>query len=254
MSAFDALTVVVTGGASGLGEATARHLASLGAKVAIFDRDAARGEAVAAELPGGAIFRSVDVTDDESVGASLDAAIAAFGGLRAVVNCAGIVHAARTVGKEGAHPLDAYRRVVDVNLTGTFNVMRLAAERMQANDPDEDGARGVIVNTASVAAFEGQKGQVAYAASKGGIAAMTLPAARDLARAGIRVNAIAPGLFRTPLFDSLGEAVCAELAEDVVFPPRLGRPEEFARLAAFLIGHPYMNGETVRLDGGLRLP
>ncbi|SEO97617.1 NAD(P)-dependent dehydrogenase, short-chain alcohol dehydrogenase family [Salinihabitans flavidus] len=245
---------VVTGGASGLGEATVRELAAGGAKVGIFDRDAERGEAVATELGENVIFCSVDVTDEASVNTALDTVSERFGAINAVVNCAGIAIAAKTVGRDGPHALDAYRKVIDVNLVGTFNVLRLTAARMEKNAPNEDGERGAIVNTASVAAFDGQKGQAAYAASKGGVVATTLPVARDLGRSGIRINTIAPGLFLTPMFESLGEEVCKELAKDVVFPARLGRPSEYARLASFLLSHPYMNGETIRLDGALRMP
>ncbi|MCA8883973.1 MAG: SDR family NAD(P)-dependent oxidoreductase [Rhodobacteraceae bacterium] len=245
---------VVTGGASGLGEATARALAAAGAKVAIFDRSADRGEAVAAELGSGALFCAVDVADEASVTAALDRVEAAFGTVRAVVNCAGIVLASKTLGRDGPHPLDSYARILDVNLKGTFNVLRLAAARMAATDPVEGGERGVFVNTASVAAFDGQKGQAAYAASKGGIAASSLPIARDLARDAIRVNAIAPGLFLTPMAAELGEEVCAQLAKDVVFPKRLGDPAEFADAVLFLIRNTYVNGTTLRLDGAVRLP
>lgn len=248
------LTAVVTGGASGLGEATVRALVAEGARVAIFDLNAERGEAVAAELGDAAMFCSVNVTDETSVAEALAAVKAAFGIPGAVVNCAGIVLAKTTLGKAGAHPLDAYGKVIDINLKGTFNVLRLASEMMAEAEPGADGERGVIVNTASVAAFDGQRGQAAYAASKGGIAATSLPVARDLARNGIRVNAIAPGLFLTPMAEELGEEVCAQLAKDVVFPKRLGKPHEFADAAMFLIRNTYMNGETLRLDGAVRLP
>lgn len=248
------MSAVVTGGASGLGEATVRALVAAGARVAIFDRNAERGPVVAEELGDAAIFCDVDVVDEASVAAALDQAEAAFGTVRAVVNCAGIVLAAKTLGRDGPHPLDSYGRVLDINLKGTFNVLRLAAARMAAADPTDQGERGVFVNTASVAAFDGQKGQAAYAASKGGIAASSLPIARDLARDAIRVNAIAPGLFLTPMAAELGEEVCAQLAKDVVFPKRLGDPAEFADAALFLIRNTYMNGETVRLDGAVRLP
>ena len=245
---------IVTGGASGLGEATVRELVAGGAKVAIFDMNVERGEALVAELGEAVIFRSVDVSSEDSVSTAVADVAAIFGGLNAVVNCAGIAIAAKTTGKNGAHPLDAYKKVIDVNLVGTFNLIRLAAVEMEKNDPDENGERGAIVNTASVAAFDGQKGQAAYSASKGGVVASTLPIARDLGRSGIRINTIAPGLFLTPMFESLGEDVCRELAKDVVFPQRLGKPSEYGRLASFLISHPYMNGETIRLDGAVRLP
>jgi len=249
-----AATVAVAGGASGLGAATARHLAALGARLAILDRDVAAGRALAEELGGAAIFAEADVTDAAAVAAGLDAAVAAFGQLDAAAICAGIVHAERTLGRGGPHDLDAFARVVQVNLVGSFNVLRLAAARMQHNAADADGGRGAIVLTASVAAHEGQTGQAAYAASKGGVASLVLPAARDLARQGIRVNAVAPGVFATPMIESLGAEVQQSLAADVVFPPRLGRPEEFARMAAFVLEHPYLNGAVLRLDGALRLP
>jgi len=244
---------IVTGGASGLGAATARFFADAGAQVAIFDR-ASRGRAVAGDLGPAGMFHEVDVTDEASVANAVAATVERFGSINVVVNCAGIVHAGTTVGRDGPHPLDAYRKVVEVNLVGTFNVMRLAAAKMQDNAPGPDEERGVIVNTASIAAFDGQRGQAAYAASKGGIVAMTLPAARDLGRFAIRVNTIAPGLFLTPLLEALGPDVRADLARDVVFPRRLGRPSDFARLAASVVENPYLNGETIRLDGGLRLP
>ncbi|RFU13977.1 SDR family NAD(P)-dependent oxidoreductase [Rhodobacteraceae bacterium W635] len=244
--------VIVTGGASGLGAATARDLAAAGARVTIFDRDTERGAAMA-EAAGGT-FAEVDVTDEASVAAGIARAVKAMGGISAVVNCAGIVTGAKTVGSKGPFPLDAFRRTIDINLVGAFNVARLAAVEMAKNDPDAEGERGVIVNTASIAAFDGQKGQAAYSASKAGVAGLSLPMARDMGSLGIRVNAIAPGLFLTPMLESLGPEMMEELASDVVFPRRLGRPEEFARLARVLIEMPYLNGETIRLDGALRLP
>jgi NAD(P)-dependent dehydrogenase (short-subunit alcohol dehydrogenase family) len=243
--------VVVTGGASGLGEATVRALAAAGALVTLFDRDEARAAAVAAET--GATFAAVDVTDEASVVAGIGAARTAMGRITALVCCAGIGPPARIVGRDGPHPLDGFRRVIDINLTGSFNCLRLAAAAMAENDPDSQGERGAVVMTASVAAFEGQKGQAAYAASKGGIVGLTLPAARDLAGLGIRVNTIAPGIFLTPLLMSLSDEVRAQLAADVTFPRRLGDPAEYARLALFLIEAGYMNGETVRIDGALRM-
>ncbi|MFO7921410.1 MAG: SDR family NAD(P)-dependent oxidoreductase [Nioella sp.] len=244
--------VIVTGGASGLGAATARDVAAAGARVTIFDRDTERGAAMA-EAAGGT-FAEVDVTDEASVAAGIARAVKAMGGISAVVNCAGIVTGAKTVGSKGPFPLDAFRRTIDINLVGAFNVARLAAVEMAKNDPDAEGERGVIVNTASIAAFDGQKGQAAYSASKAGVAGLSLPMARDMGSLGIRVNAIAPGLFLTPMLESLGPEMMEELASDVVFPRRLGRPEEFARLARVLIEMPYLNGETIRLDGALRLP
>ena len=243
--------VIVTGGASGLGAATAAALVEAGAAVTIFDRDGDAGRACAETL--GAGFAKVDVTDEASVAAGVAAARARMGRITGLVNCAGIATAARLLGRNGPHDLSAFRRTVDINLVGSFNCMRLAATEMAQNDPNADGERGVIVNTASVAAYDGQKGQVAYAASKAGIAGMSLPAARDMASLGIRVNAIAPGTFLTPMLEGLGTEVVEGLAADVTFPRRLGRPEEFGRLALFLFECAYMNGETVRLDGALRM-
>jgi len=245
--------VIVTGGASGLGEATARYLSGTGAAVTILDRDAEKGQGVAASLPD-ASFVEVDVTSEESVAAGVAEASAAMGGVTAAVNCAGIVTGARTVGKKGPFPLDMFQRTIDINLVGAFNVARLAAAEMAKNTPNADGERGVIVNTASIAAYDGQKGQAAYASSKAGVAGMSLPLARDMAGLGIRTMAIAPGLFLTPMLESLGPEMMAELAADVVFPKRLGAPEEFARLVRFIIEMAYLNGNTIRLDGALRLP
>lgn len=245
---------VVTGGASGLGEATVRSFAAGGARVAIFDMNAAKGEAVAKELGDSAIFCKVDVTNEDSVKAGIAATLKAFGKITANVNCAGIGFAMKTMGKEGPHNLDMFRKVIDINLTGTFNVFRLCAEQMAKNTPSEDGERGVIVNTASVAAFDGQKGQVAYSASKGAIAGMTLPVSRDLAFYGIRICTIAPGLFLTPLFEGLGKEVVNSLSAQVTFPKRLGKPSEYGALARMIVESPYLNGETIRLDGAIRLP
>ncbi|WP_050526464.1 SDR family NAD(P)-dependent oxidoreductase [Pseudorhodobacter aquimaris] len=242
--------VVVTGGASGLGAAVARLMRSKGAAVTLFDRDTARGEALAAEI--GATFCTVDVTDEPSVQAGVAAAKAAMGKITALVNCAGIATGARVVGREGPHDLALFQRTIDINLVGSFNCMRLVAAEMAGNDPVE-GERGVIVNTASIAAFDGQKGQTAYAASKAGIAGMTLPAARDLAGQAIRICAIAPGVFMTPMLEGLGPEIHEGLAADVTFPKRLGRPEEYASLAAFIIESSYLNGEVIRLDGALRM-
>jgi NAD(P)-dependent dehydrogenase (short-subunit alcohol dehydrogenase family) len=242
---------LVTGAASGLGEATARMLAGLGAKVALLDRDAARGAAVAAEIGG--LFHETDVTDDASVAAALAAARAAHGVARIAVNCAGIAPAARVVGREGPHDMALFSRVVAVNLIGTMRVMALAAADMAAADVLPGGGRGVVINTASVAAFEGQIGQAAYAASKGGVAALTLPAARDLAKAGVRVLAIAPGLFATPMLKGLPQEVQDSLGQQVPNPARLGEPAEYAALARFLVESDYMNGEVVRIDGALRM-
>ena len=242
---------IITGGASGLGEATARHFAEQGAAVTLLDMNAEQGEAVAQDIGG--TFVATDVTDESSVQAAIATALDTMGGITACVNCAGIGPASKTVGREGPHSLSLYRKTIDVNLVGSFNVARLAAEAMMKNDPEPDGARGVIINTASIAAFDGQKGQVAYSSSKGGIVGMTLPMARDLAREGIRVNAIAPGIFLTPMLLGLSEDVQAQLAADVPNPARLGDPREFARLAAFMVEMGYLNGEVIRLDGALRM-
>lgn len=242
---------IVTGGASGLGEATARYFAEQGASVTLLDRDAERGNGVAEDIGGH--FIATDVTDEASVQNAIDTAVDRMGRITACVNCAGIAYGIKTLGRDGPHPLDSFQRTIDINLVGTFNVARLAASAMSQNDPEADGARGVIVNTASVAAFDGQKGQAAYAASKGGIVGMTLPMARDLASIGVRVMTIAPGIFRTPMLAGLPEDVQAELASDVPNPARLGEPAEYARLAGFIVEMGYLNGETIRLDGALRM-
>jgi NAD(P)-dependent dehydrogenase (short-subunit alcohol dehydrogenase family) len=243
--------IAVTGGGSGLGEAVVMALAARGAKVTVIDRNAAAAQRVAGAAGGHAL--PLDVTD-EAAGAGLDTAIAAQGPLRGLVNCAGIGGASRIVGREGPMPLEAFERTIRVNLIGTFNMLRLAAARMQGNDPDPDGGRGAIVNTASVAAFDGQIGQAAYAASKGGIVALALPAARELARFGIRVNTVAPGIFLTPLLAELPDAVQAGIAASIPFPPRLGDPAEFADVVLLCLTNSYLNAEVIRLDGGVRLP
>ena len=243
---------LVTGGASGLGAATARELARLGARVAVLDRNAEGAAVVAAEIGG--IGLACDITNTDSVLAALDAARAVHGPARLLMNVAGIGSAKRIVGKDGAPaPLEDFERVVRVNLIGTYNITRLAAAEMVKLEPLEDGERGVIVNTASVAAFDGQVGQEAYSASKGGIVGMTLPLARDLAQFGIRVCTIAPGLFLTPLMAELPQAVQDSLAASIPFPKRLGKPEEFAQLAAGIIHNLSLNGEVIRLDGALRM-
>jgi NAD(P)-dependent dehydrogenase (short-subunit alcohol dehydrogenase family) len=244
---------LVAGGASGLGEATARVLATAGATVTIADLNAETGAALAAELGGAATFVEVDVTDAEAVAAAVETA-AGDGELRVSVCCAGIGWAERVAHKGGPHNLELFTKVIEVNLIGTFNVLRLAAARMSANEPDEEGERGVCVNTASIAAYDGQIGQVAYSASKGGIVGMTLPAARDLAGRGIRVVTIAPGLFDTPLLAALPEEARQALGAGIPFPSRLGRPEEYARVVAEIVANPMLNGETIRLDGALRMP
>lgn len=244
-------TAFVTGAASGLGAATARALAEAGATVAVFDRNAKLGEAIAAELRGK--FFPVDVADAASAEGAVGAAIAALGAPSILVNCAGIGTAARIVGRDGPMPLEAFQKVISVNLVGSFNMMRLCAHAMQLAEPDANGQRGVIISTASVAAFEGQIGQAAYAASKGGIVALTLPAAREFARFGIRVLAIAPGLFLTPLLAELPQEVQDGLASAIPNPARLGKPEEFAALVRSMVENDYLNGEVVRLDGALRM-
>lgn len=248
---LNGVAAIVTGGASGLGGATARLLAARGAKVAIFDVNAEAGEAAAAGI-GGAFFK-VDVTDDAAVAQAVAAAEARHGIARVLVNCAGIAPAARTVGRDGApHALDVFRKTIEINLIGTFNVLSKAAARMVAAEPLGE-ERGVIVNTASVAAFEGQVGQAAYAASKGGVAGLTLPVARDLAQHGIRVVSIAPGLFLTPMMQGFPEHVQEALGKQVPFPNRLGRPEEYALLVESIVRNPMLNGETIRLDGAIRM-
>ncbi|MBS0442525.1 MAG: SDR family NAD(P)-dependent oxidoreductase [Proteobacteria bacterium] len=243
---------LVTGGASGLGAATARELARLGARVAVLDRNAEGAKAVAAEIGG--LGLGCDICDTASVQAALEAARAAHGPARLLMNVAGIGSAKRIVGKDGSPaPLEDFERVVRVNLIGTYNITRLAVAEMVALEPLEDGERGVIVNTASVAAFDGQVGQEAYSASKGGIVGMTLPLARDLAQHGVRVCTIAPGLFLTPLMAELPQAVQDSLAASIPFPRRLGKPEEFAELAAGIIRNRSLNGEVIRLDGALRM-
>ena len=246
-------TFLVTGGSSGLGAATAAMLVEAGAYALLADVNEEAGTAHARELGDRAHFVPTDVTDEASVQSALDATLDTFGRLDGVVNCAGIVLGRRTVGRHGPHDLESFARVVQVNLVGTFNVIRLAAARMQENDPNDEGERGVIVNTASVAAFDGQIGQVAYSASKGGIAAMTLPLARDLARAGIRVMAIAPGIFETPMMAGMTDEVRASLSEQVPFPSRLGHPAEFAALVRQIVENPMLNGEVIRLDGAIRM-
>jgi NAD(P)-dependent dehydrogenase (short-subunit alcohol dehydrogenase family) len=244
---------IVTGGASGLGAGAARHLAAQGGKVVVADMNRVAGEALARELGASARFVQTDVADERSAQACVAAAQEAFGAVNGLVNCAGIVVGEKTVGKEGPHALESFRRVIEVNLVGSFNMIRLAAAAMAGNAPNVDGERGVIVNTASVAAFDGQMGQAAYAASKGGIVAMTLPIARDLARNGIRVMTIAPGIFETPMMAGMAPEVQEALGRMVPFPPRLGRPDEFAALVAQIVGNPYLNGEVIRLDGAIRM-
>jgi NAD(P)-dependent dehydrogenase (short-subunit alcohol dehydrogenase family) len=241
---------IVTGGASGLGEGTARMLAAHGAKLVIADLQAERGEAVAKEL-GGAFVRC-DVSNEADAQAVV-AKATSTGKLMGLINCAGIAIGIKTVGKEGPHPLAQFQKVINVNLIGTFNMIRLAADAMQKNAPEPTAERGVIVNTASVAAYDGQIGQAAYSASKGGVVGMTLPIARDLARSGIRVMTIAPGIFRTPMMDGLPKDVQESLAANIPFPSRLGTPEDYAKLVHQIVTNEMLNGEVIRLDGAIRL-
>ncbi|KQU23095.1 3-hydroxyacyl-CoA dehydrogenase [Peribacillus sp. FSL K6-1552] len=244
---------VVTGGASGLGAATVRNIIKKGGKAVIFDLSEENGVKMVEELGDSVIFIKTDVTSEESVLEALEQGIEKFGSINTIVNCAGIAIAEKVIGRKGTHELKAFSKVVTVNLIGTFNVIRLAAEKMVNNQANEEGERGVIINTASVAAFEGQIGQAAYSASKSGIVGMTLPIARELASKGIRVVSIAPGLFHTPMFDSLPEEARASLGKTVPFPSRLGYPEEYAKLTESIITNPMLNGETIRLDGAIRM-
>ncbi|WP_460974369.1 3-hydroxyacyl-CoA dehydrogenase [Spirosoma knui] len=250
-------TAIVTGGASGLGEATVRMLASQGANVVILDLNEEKGQALAEELGTSVRFAKTNVTDEADVQAAINLAVETFGALHINVNCAGIAEARKTLGKVdgvyGAHSLAAFQKTISINLIGTFNVIRLAALTMEQNTPNEEGERGVIINTASVAAYDGQMGQAAYSASKGGIVGMTLPIARDLARSGIRVMTIAPGLFETPLLMGLPEEARISLGQQVPFPSRLGRPNEYAMLAKSILENPMLNGEVIRLDGAIRM-
>jgi len=243
---------LVSGGASGLGEATVRRLHDAGAKVVIADVNPEKGEPLAEEL--GATFVQCDVREEDQVQAAVDKAAEADGGLRIAVSCAGTGIPVKVASSKGPHPLDAFKVIIDINLVGTFNVMRLAAFSMlSGNEPDEEGERGVLINTASVAAFEGQVGQIAYSASKGGVVGMTIPAARDLADKGIRVNTIAPGLFDTPLLGALPQEQRDALGAQVPFPSRLGRPAEYGQLVQSIVENPMLNGETIRLDGAIRM-
>jgi NAD(P)-dependent dehydrogenase (short-subunit alcohol dehydrogenase family) len=250
---LQASTFIVTGGASGLGGATARMVVDGGGSVVIADLKDAEGQALAKELGAKAKFVRTDVTDEASGKGAVAAAVAAFGAVHGLVNCAGIVYGEKTVGKEGAHSLAGFVRTININLIGTFNMIRLAAETMSKNAPNDEGERGVIVNTASVAAFDGQIGQAAYAASKAGVAGMTLPIARDLSRNGIRVMTIAPGLFQTPMVGQIPPEIAESLGKMVPFPPRLGRPAEFASLVAEIVRNVMLNGEVIRLDGAIRM-
>ncbi len=244
---------VITGGASGLGEATARSLSSLGAKVAILDIAVERGEKIAADLGPNGLFVPADVTSDASSRAAVEKIVAVFGKLTVAINCAGVADPGKVLSKKGPMSLEFFNRVVQINLVGTLNIIRLAVEQMAKNTPNEEGEKGVIINTASVAAFDGQIGQAAYSASKAGVAGMTLPIARECAEYGIRVMTIAPGLFDTPMMAGLPESVRVQLAQAIPFPKRLGRPGEYAALARHIIENPMLNGECIRLDGSLRM-
>lgn len=250
---IDKSSFLVTGGASGLGAATARLLASLGGRVVIADLNEVGGHALVAELGDQARFAKVNVVDEDEVRAAVQLAVSSFGALHGAINCAGIGMPAKVLGKDGPQPLEMFSRVVNVNLIGSFNVIRLAAEQMNKQQPDENGERGVMINTASIAAYDGQIGQSAYAASKAGLVGMTLPIAREFARIGVRICTIAPGLFETPLLATLPKEAQDSLGRSVPFPPRLGRPGEFAHLVQTIIENTMLNGETIRLDGALRM-
>jgi 3-hydroxyacyl-CoA dehydrogenase/3-hydroxy-2-methylbutyryl-CoA dehydrogenase len=244
---------LVTGGASGLGEATIRYFLERGAKASILDFAEERGQKVASELGSRVIFCKTDVTDEKSVQAAIDKTMAAFGAIHFAVNCAGVGTAGKVLGKDGPMPIAHFNQVVQINLIGTMNVVRLAAAQMIKNAPNNDGEKGVVINTASIAAFEGQFGQAAYAASKAGVAGMTLPIAREFAGYGIRIMTIAPGIFWTPMVGGMPEKVKESLINMALFPKRLGQPVEFAMLATHIIENPMLNGEVIRLDGGLRM-
>ncbi|MFH1080175.1 MAG: 3-hydroxyacyl-CoA dehydrogenase [Pseudomonadota bacterium] len=244
---------VVTGGATGLGEATVRNFISQGARAVILDIQVDRGEALVKELGGNVVFAKADVTKEEDVQAAIAKAIDAFGRINVAVNCAGIADPGKVLGKKGPMTLDFFKRVLNINLIGTYNVIRLAVEKMNGNTPNEEGEKGVIVNTASIAAFDGQIGQPAYAASKAGVVGLTLPLARECAGYGIRVMAIAPGVFDTPMMAGLPEETRIALGKMVPFPPRMGRPPEYARLVQHIIENPMLNGECIRLDGSIRM-
>ncbi|WP_440996251.1 SDR family NAD(P)-dependent oxidoreductase [Arhodomonas sp. SL1] len=251
---IDGKVFLVTGAGSGLGGASARELVGGGARVALADINAEATESLAAELGEAAVAVVADVTDEAAVQAAVDRTVSAFGGVHGVVNCAGIVHGERVLNKSAEpHALESFSRVIQINLVGTFNVLRVAAAAMAGNEPDAEGERGVIINTASVAAYDGQVGQAAYSASKAGVAGMTLPLARDLADRGIRVMTIAPGIFETPMMASLPEKVRASLGEQTPFPPRLGRAVEYAALVRHICENVMLNGEVIRLDGAIRM-
>jgi NAD(P)-dependent dehydrogenase (short-subunit alcohol dehydrogenase family) len=250
---LDQVRAVITGGASGLGLAVAQHLLDAGARVTLFDVNEEKGSAAAAALGAAASFQRIDVSNEAGVLGAMQAAALAMGGLNVAVSCAGILGAGRVLGKEGPMPLSQFETTVRVNLIGSFNIAKAAASLMQANTPGEDGERGIIINTASIAAFEGQIGQCAYSASKGGVVSMTLPMAREFARIGVRVATVAPGVFHTPMVDGMPQAVYDSLCAQVPYPSRLGKPDEFAQTVAFVIGNRYVNGSTIRVDGAIRL-
>ncbi len=250
---LDNATFIVTGGGSGLGAATARELAAGGANVVLADVDADAGSSTASQIGGRARFAETDVTDEAGANGAIALARSEFGGVRGLINCAGIATARRVIGRDGVHPLELFTRTITVNLIGTFNMIRLVGAVMAENTPSDAGERGVIINTASVAAFDGQIGQAAYSASKGGVAAMTLPVAREFAQHGIRVVTIAPGIFDTPMMAGLPQKARESLAEQVPFPSRLGRPDEYAALALHVIANEMLNGEVIRLDGAIRM-
>lgn len=244
---------LIPGGVSGLGAATAKNIVAAGGKVVLADLHRDAGEKFAASLGDSAKFVVADVTSETEVQRAVDTAVRDFGGLHGLVNCAGVAPGERVVGRNGPHRLESFSRVININLVGSFNTLRLAAGAMAGNTPNGDGERGVIINTASIAAYEGQLGQAAYSASKGGIVAMALPIARELAKLGIRVMTIAPGIFDTPMLQGMSDEIRASLGAQVPFPSRLGQPEEYARLAAFIIQNPMLNAEVIRLDGAIRM-
>ena len=246
-------TFIITGSGSGLGSATARKLIAKGGRVVLADLNSETGTALAKELGPQAIFFQVDVTDEASAKAAIETTRQTFGDLHGLVNCAGVAPSEKVVGRDGPHKLDTFMRTININLVGTFNMLRLAAAAMMDAEPDATGERGVIVNTASIAAFDGQMAQAAYAASKGGVVAMTLPIARELARSGIRVMTIAPGIFETPMMAAMPQEVQDSLGKSVPFPQRMGRPDEFASLVEHIIQNSYLNGEVIRLDGSIRM-
>jgi NAD(P)-dependent dehydrogenase (short-subunit alcohol dehydrogenase family) len=250
---FEKLNAVVSGGASGLGFATAEHIVKAGGKVALLDVNEEQGHAAANKLGDAAIFLATDVSSETAVKTAVDKAVDSFGRLDVAVSCAGVLSAGRVISRKGPMPSDFFNKAIQVNLVGTFNLCKAAAEKMMENDPREDGERGVLINTASVAAFEGQIGQAAYSASKGGVASMTLPMAREFAKAGIRVVSIAPGIFLTPMMEQLPEEVQQSLGAQIPFPNRMGKPEEFGQMVEAICENINLNGTTIRLDGGIRM-